>query len=169
MPRYHVTLTAEEREQLDSYRQGRHSARSALIATALLMLDEGPAAPERVPVSVEQAAKLLNVSDRSLNTWKRKFVEDGIDVALERKQRDTPPRPIVFDGDFEAKLIALACTEPPEGHARWTVRLLAAKVVELGIVESVSAMTVQRALKKTHFDLTSRNIGRSLKVTTPNL
>ena len=70
MPRYHITLTAEEREQLDSYRQGRHRARSALIATALLMLDEGPAAPERVPVSVEQAAKLLNVSDRSLNTWK---------------------------------------------------------------------------------------------------
>ena len=75
-------------------------------------------------------------------------VENAIDVALERKKRDTPPRPIVFDGDFEAKLIALACTEPPEGHARWTVRLLAAKVVELGIVESVSAMTVQRALKK---------------------
>ena len=169
MPRYHITLTAEEREQLDSYRQGRHRARSALIATALLMLDEGPAAPERVPVSVEQAAKLLNVSDRSLNTWKRKFVEDGIDVALERKQRDTPPRPIVFDGDFEAKLIALACTEPPEGHARWTVRLLAAKVVELGIVESVSAMTVQRVLKKTHCDLASRNIGRSGRVTTPKL
>ena len=169
MPRYHVTLTPEERAQLDNYRQGRHSARSSLIATALLMLDEGPAAPEGVPVSVEQAAKLLNVSDRSLNTWKRKFVEDGLDGALERTPREPPPRPIVFDGDFEANLIALACTDPPDGRARWTVRLLQEKIVEAGVVESVSAMTVQRALKKTHFDLTSRNTGKSQKATTPNL
>lgn len=101
MPPYHVTLTAEERQELDSYRQGDHSARSYLIVTALLLLDEGPAALQGITVSVEQAAKLLNVSDRSLNHWKRRFVENGLEVALERKKRKTPPRKIVFDGDFK--------------------------------------------------------------------
>lgn len=67
--------------------------------------------------------------------------------ALERKPQDKPTRPIIFDGAFEARLTQLACSDPPEGHSRWTVRLLAEKLVELKIVDSVSAMTVQRALK----------------------
>lgn len=149
MPRYHVTLTPEERSLLHKYRQGKHKARSALIATALLMLDEGKVhTTGEEPISIEKAAELLQVSERSLNNWKRKFVEEGLDFALGRKVRDTPPRPIVFGGDFEAKIIALACTDPPDGRARWTVRLLAEKAVELEIVPTVSTMTVQRALKK---------------------
>ncbi|MGM0760135.1 MAG: helix-turn-helix domain-containing protein [Thermodesulfobacteriota bacterium] len=76
------------------------------------------------------------------------FVEDGLDVALDRKKREKPPREVVFHGAFEARLLALACSEPPKGYQRWTVRLLADKVVELNIAPSVSPMTIQRALKK---------------------
>lgn len=159
MPRYHVTLTADERKELESYRQGKHSARASLIATALLMLDEGPDHPGE-PVPVAKAAEYLAVSDRSLNLWKKKFVEEGLEAAIGRKKRETPPRVVKFDGDFEAQLIALACTDPPEGRARWTVRLLTEKLVELKIVETVSTMTVQRALKKTRFDLISQSTGK---------
>ncbi len=79
----------------------------------------------------------------------------------ERKPRDKPSRLLVFDGAFEARLIALACSEAPAGHKRWTIRLLADKVVELNVAPSVSPMTVQRILKKTNLSLTSTNTGKS--------
>jgi hypothetical protein len=80
---------------------------------------------------------------------------------LERKPRQKPPRDIVFDGAFEARLITLACSEAPAGHNRWTVRLLAEKAVELRFASSVSHMTVQRVLKKTNLSLTSAHTGKS--------
>jgi hypothetical protein len=83
-----------------------------------------------------------------LEKLKKRFVEDGFDAAIERKKREKPPREIKFGGDFEARLIALACSEPPDGRARWTIRLLAEKVVELQNVPSVSPMTVCNTLKK---------------------
>jgi hypothetical protein len=76
-----------------------------------------------------------------------------------RKKRETPPRQPVFDGEAEARLIALACSEPPEGYARWSIRLLADKVVELGIVETVHHNTIARTLKKTNSSHTAANIG----------
>jgi hypothetical protein len=84
---------------------------------------------------------------------KRRFVEEGMQSALVRKPR-TKPREVTFDGSFDARLSALACSEPPQGRKRWTVRLLADKAVELKIADSVSAMTVQRSLKKTNCVLT---------------
>jgi hypothetical protein len=90
-------------------------------------------------------------------------VEEGLDSALERKQREKPPREVTFDGAFEARLIAMACSDAPEGHRRWTVRLLADKAVELNFAESVSHMTVQRVLKKTNLSLISANTGKSLQ------
>ncbi|MFZ4439402.1 MAG: helix-turn-helix domain-containing protein [Syntrophales bacterium] len=81
---------------------------------------------------------------------KKSFVEDGIEAALVRKPLAKPPREIIFDGAFEARLITLACSNAPEGRRRWTVRLLADKAVELKFAESVSHMTVQRVLKKTN-------------------
>jgi hypothetical protein len=86
---------------------------------------------------------------------------------MERKSRDKPPRDIKFDGAFEARLIALACTDAPEGRTRWTVRLLADKAVELNFAESVSPMSVQRTLKKTNLSLISANTGKSLPKAAP--
>ena len=91
-----------------------------------------------------------------------RFVEDGFEAAIERKPREKPPRDIIFDGAFEARLITLACSNAPEGRRRWTVRLLADKAVELKFAESVSHMTVQRVLKKTNLSLTSASTGKSL-------
>jgi hypothetical protein len=88
-------------------------------------------------------------------------VEEGLDAALERKKPDKPPREVTFDGAFEARLIALACSQSPEGRKRWTVRLLAEKAVELNFAPQVSHMTVHRILKKTNLNLTSGNIGKS--------
>ena len=87
-------------------------------------------------------------------------MEEGIEAALERKPRKKPPRGVTFDGAFEARLISLACSDAPDGRRRWTVRLLADKVVELKIAPSVSHMTVQRLLKKLNLSLTSTNIGK---------
>ncbi|MBN2687049.1 MAG: helix-turn-helix domain-containing protein [Deltaproteobacteria bacterium] len=86
------------------------------------------------------------MSSRSIEHLKKRFVEDGLEAALKRKAREKPPRDIIFDGAFEARLVALACSDTPEGHRRWTVRLLADKAVELGIADSVSHMTVQRKI-----------------------
>lgn len=99
-------------------------------------------------------ATATGVTSRTLEHLKQRFVENGLQAALERKKRETPPRAIQFGGEFEARLLALACSDAPEGRDRWTVRLLAEKLVELKIVESVSPMTVCKTLKKTNFSLT---------------
>jgi len=88
-------------------------------------------------------------------------VEEGLSTALERKKRGKPPREVTFDGAFEARLLALACSDVPEGYTRWTIRLLADKAVELNFADSVSLMTVYRVLKKTNFSLTAANTGKS--------
>jgi len=88
-------------------------------------------------------------------------VEGGFEAVLSRKQRASPPVPPIFDGEKEAKLIALACSQPPKGRARWTLRLLEDKVVELSIVDRASDSTIGRVLKKTRSSLISRNSGSS--------
>jgi hypothetical protein len=103
---------------------------------------------------VAQVAEALGTTPRSLEHLKKRFVEEGLPAAIERKKRATPPRAIQFGGEFEAHLLALACSEPPEGRERWTVRLLAEKMVELKIVPSVSPMTVCNTLKKMNLSLT---------------
>ena len=108
-----------------------------------------------------RVAEALGVSARTIEHLKRRFVEQGLEFALERKRRVRPPRKVIFDGAFEARLVALACSPAPPGRKRWTLRLLAEKVVELGWVERVSVMTVQRTLKKTNCSLIGRSIGGS--------
>ena len=81
-------------------------------------------------------------------------------MALGRKQRETPPREIVYDGAFEARLLQLACSDAPKGYSRWTVRLLSEKIVELKIAPTCSAMAVCRTLKKTNYSLTEANTGK---------
>jgi transposase len=158
--RYRVTLTNEERTQLIAMtKTGKTSARRFVNARALLLCDATPGAPPAWTVGC--IAEALGVTSRTIEHLKKKFVEDGLDAALERKQPDKPPREIRFDGAFEARLIALACSEPPEGACRWTVRLLADKAVELNLATNVSHMTVHRTLKKTNLSLTSRSTGKS--------
>jgi len=151
-PRYRVTLTAEERRELqDLSTKGKRAVQTVLFARALLLLDAGE---HGSPWTVAKAAEAVGKTPRTLEKLKKRFVEQGLEAAIERKSRETPPREIKFGGEFEARLIALACSPPPQGRARWTIRLLAEKVVELEIVPSVSPMTVCNTLKKTSFSLT---------------
>lgn len=164
-PRYRVTLTAEERKELDTLtKRGKTLARRVIHARALLLCDAGEFGPAW---KVENVAKALGITSRTIEHLKQRFVEDGLASALERKPREKPPREVKFDGAFEARLIALACSDAPEGQTRWTVRLLADKAVALNITESVSTMTVQRILKKTNLNLISASTGKSLPKAVP--
>ena len=159
-PRCRVTLTKEERSELEALtRRGKTHARRFIHARALLLCDAGADGPAW---NVADVATALGVTSWAIEHLKKRFVEDGLEAALERKPREKPPREVLFDGAFEARLIALACSDAPDGHRRWTVRPLADKAVELNFAESVSHMTVQRALKKTNLSLTSASTGKSL-------
>lgn len=150
-PRYRVTLTEEERCKLEALtRGGKTTAYKFVHARALLLCDAGP---HGKPWKVAEVAEALGVTPRTIEHLKERFVEEGIDSALERKPRCNPPK-ITFDGAFDARLTALACSPAPEGRVRWTVRLLAEKLVELDLASAVSLMTVQRSLKKTNLSLT---------------
>ena len=158
-PRYRVTLMESERAQLEALtRNGKTGAKKFISARALLLCDAGPHGPAW---TVADVAEALGVTSRTIEHLKKRFVEEGLEEALERKQREVPPRTVIFDGEFEARLIALACTEAPEGYARWTVRLLADKAVELNFAQSVSHMTAHRVLKKANLNLIEANIGKS--------
>jgi transposase len=149
--RYRVTLTGEERQYLEALtRKGKGTARRFIHARALLLCDY---ASKGKPWKVAKIAKALGVTSRTVEHVKQRFVEEGIEAALEPKPR-LKPREVTFDGAFEARLTALACSSAPEGRKRWTMRLLAEKVVELEIAQKVSVMTIQRTLKKTNLSLT---------------
>lgn len=150
--RYRVTLSPEEREYLeDITKRGKQSAQKFTHARALLLCDTVDENSTRTVASVAEA---VGVTCRTIEHIKKRFVEEGIESALTRKPADQPPREIRFDGAFEAKLIALACSEAPDGRCRWTMRLLADKAVELHITESISKSSVCTILKKTSFSLT---------------
>jgi transposase len=149
--RYKVTLTQAERERLDQMaRNGKTTSRKFVHARALLLCDAGEFGK---PWKVAAVADALGISTRTIEHIKERFVEEGIDAALERKRAKKTRTP-TFDGAFDARLAKLACSPAPEGRARWTLRLLGEKLVELKLVESVSTMTVQRSLKKTNCALT---------------
>jgi len=149
MDKYTITLQAEEREQLEAIiRKGAHASQKVINALILLNCDE--AARDRGKRrSSEEMAQVLHVSARKIDRVKRRFVEEGFEVALNGQEGRTHYERLV-DGDLEAHLVALSCSEPPQGQARWTLRLLAQKVVELEYVEAISHETVRQALKKTN-------------------
>jgi hypothetical protein len=140
-PRYRVTLTPDERSELEAMtRSGKTTAKRFLYARALLLCDTGPQGPAW---TVAHTAEALGVTPRTIEHLKKRFVHEGLGGALTRKQTQKPPREILFGGEFEAHLITLACSDPPQGRDRWTVRLLAEKAVELGLASTVSHMTVK--------------------------
>lgn len=153
--KYIVRLTKSERKYLEEMvSKGKAAAFKIKHANLLLKTDaDGP------NWSDEEAADAFGCHVNTARNVRQRFVELGLDAALDRKKRDFPPREKILDGKKEARLIAVSCSEPPEGRSRWTLELLADQLVELGIVESISAATVCRTLKKTNFDLIGANVG----------
>lgn len=143
--RYRVTLTTEERRELEALiSKGKGDARKLAHARVLLQVDEAGGGPARIDRDVAAA---LNMSVRTVERVRQRFVEEGLRSALLPK----PSKRVytrTLDGAQEAKLIALACSRPPEGKRRWTLRLLAEQVVELEYAGSVSHETVRRTLQK---------------------
>ena len=144
--RYKVTLAAEERQELiELVSTGKCNARKIKHANLLLAVDEC----ENVPLTDREAAKHFHCHANTVANLRERFVEEGFEAALKGKKRATPPTEPIFDGRAEARLIALACSTPPEGRNTWTMQLLADKCVELQIVEKTSDETVRKVLKKT--------------------
>lgn len=157
MKRYVVTLTEEERESLgELISKGKHRSQKILNALILLDCDEGEFQTERS--TNEEIARVLNISMRKIDRVKKRFVGDGLEVCLNGR-RGGRAYEKKADGDFEAHLVALSCSEPPEGFARWSLRLLAERAVELDYIDSVSHETVRRVLKKTNSSLGGKKDG----------
>src|SRR5678815_3880659 len=147
--RYVVRLSADEREQLEALiRKGKNPAQRILKARILLKADVSGAGEGW---SDSRIIKALETSPSMVYRVRKQLVEEGFEAVLSRKQRAMPAVPPIFDGEKEAKLIALACSKPPRGRARWTLRLLEKRVVELAIVDRASDSTIGGAIKKTLF------------------
>jgi len=146
---YKVTLTKDERLSLLSMtKKGKHSSRKVVHALILLNADEGEHAEE--PKRTNRAiAEFLQVGEGMVERVKKRFVEESLESALEDKPSEREYKRKI-DGDQEAHIIALSCSEAPEGFSRWSLRMLADKAVELEYIESISHETVRRLLKKTN-------------------
>jgi hypothetical protein len=148
MKKFIVTLTGEEREHLAGITsKGKHRSQKLLNALTLLACDEGEHQKKRS--KNEEISRVLNTSMRKIDRVKKRFVIDGLDVALHGR-KGSRVYDKKADGDFEAHLVALSCSDPPEGFSRWTLRLLAEKVVELDYIDNISHETIRRVLKKTN-------------------
>ena len=144
--KYIVTLTAEEREYLRSLvTKGQTSAFKQQHARILLKADQGPQGEHWTDEKIQDA---LDVHHTTIERLRERFVEEGLEAALQRKKQKNRKEK-KLDGKAEAHLIAIACSPPPEGHARWTLKLLADQLVALEIVDSISPETVRQGLKKT--------------------
>ena len=151
MKKYIVTLTNDERRELIVLTsKGKHRSQKILNALILLACDEGEFQKKRS--TNKQIAKVLHISMKKIDRVKKRFVEDGLDITLNGRKGSRVYKKKA-DGDFEAHLVALSCSEPPEGFSRWSLRLLADKVVELDYIDNISHETIRRVLKKTKSNL----------------
>ena len=147
MKKYVVTLTEEERNTLSAVSaKGSHKSQKIINSLILLGCDAGEF--QKKHSTNEEIARVLNISMKKIDRVKKRFVEDGIHVALNGHEGSRVYAKKA-DGDFEAHLVALSCSDPPEGFARWSLRLLADKVVELEYIDSISHEAIRRVLKKT--------------------
>lgn len=153
--KYIVTLTTEERQNLrEMVTKGKAAAYKIKHANILLASDEnGPNQP------AHEIAKAYHCHFQTVYNIRQRFVEQGLQAALERKKAETPRRKPVLDGRGEARLIALACEQTPDGVGHWSLRMLGEKMVDLGVVASISHETVRKTLKKTSFAPTSKSVG----------
>ena len=155
--KYVVRLSAEERAQLEGMlSRGKHSGKTLMKARILLKADVSEAGEG---LSDGDIVERLEASLSMVCRVRKQLMEEGFDADLKHKQHSRPSVPRIFDGEKEAKLIALSCSAPPEGYARWTLRLLEKKVVELAIVDAASDSTIGRVLKKTFCNRTANSNG----------
>jgi transposase len=159
MRKYKVTLAKKEREGMEAIVQkGNHRSQKVVNALVLLNCDQG--AFQSRPMKNEDVALVLRISMRRIDRVKRRFVEEGLETALTgRKGERVYERKA--DGDFEAHIVALSCTDPPEGYVRWSLRLLADRAVELNYIDSISYETIRRLLKKRNKALEKTRMGYS--------
>jgi Homeodomain-like domain len=155
--KYVVRLGAEERTELEALiGKGKSPAQRLTKARILLKADQSEAGEGWSDSKIIEA---LDTTPSMIYRVRKQLVEEGLEAVLSRKKRETPPIAPIFDGEKEAKLIALACSAPPEGFARWSLRLLEEKVVELNIVDHASDSTIGRVLKKTLSSPTAKSAG----------
>jgi transposase len=151
MIKYKVTLTEEERELLmANTRKGSHTAKKVIHSLILLNVDQGGFVEN--PQTNEEVCKVLKIGMRTIDRVKQRFVMEGLDAALGIAPTSRVYRKKI-DGETEARLISIACSEPPKGFGRWSLRLLADRMVELDYVEDISYETVRKVLKKTNLSL----------------
>ena len=149
--KYVIELTDADRAELnDVISKGTSPARTILRANILLASDRN----SKKYMTVAEIADVYHTTPTTVQTVRTSYCEKGLAATLVRKKRETPPVPAKVIGDIEARIIALACGTPPEGYAKWTLRLLADRTVELGYVKDISHVTVSRILKKTNLSLT---------------
>lgn len=159
MKKYKVTLEKDERNDLmEITRKGSHKSQKVINALILLNCDEGACQEQRT--KNEDVALVLNISMRKIDRVKKRFIEEGLDVALNGRKGERIYKKKA-DGDFEAHLVALSCSKPPEGFSRWSLRLLADRVVELNYVDEISHETIRRVLKKRNQTLEKAGMGYS--------
>jgi len=159
--KYRIKLSESERLELEKIsRLQRVAASKKQRARIFLLSDENS---ESGALKDTEIAERVGMSLNSIERIRGQCHEMGPLDSLERKKRAVPPREVIIDGELEARLLAEACSEPPEGCARWTLRLLAKRLVELKLVDGISPETVRAALKKTNFSLTGSNTGASPK------
>ena len=150
MIHYIIKLTKGEVEELRTIiNKGSHTSQTFRVAYILLNCDEGKYSDK---VTNEQLSKVLKIGMRTIDRVKKRFVEEGLEEVLERRATSRVYEK-KMDGDVEAKLVTLCCSEPPKGFAKWSLRLLADRMVELKYIESISHVTVRSVLKKTNLSL----------------
>lgn len=162
MPKkYCIKLSKSELTELEKVsRSQRVAASKKQRARIFLECDENR---EGGPLRDIEVAANAGLSVSSIERLRKQCHEMGPIDSLERKKRVTPPRKIIMDGELQARLVAIACSEPPSGHGHWTLRLLGERLVELNLVTSISPETVRSGLKKTNFSLIGKNTGVSRK------
>jgi hypothetical protein len=161
MRKYKVTLDKNERDGLEQIiRKGSHKSQKVLNALILLNCDEGPF--QDSAMKNEDVSAVLKISMRKIDRVKKRFVEEGFEIALNGRKGERVYRRKA-DGDFEAHLVALSCSEPPEGFARWSLRLLADQVVKLDYIDEISHETIRRVLKKRNQALAKTGMGHSAR------
>ena len=149
--KYVIELSEQDKtELLDIVTKGSSPARTILRANILLASDKH----SEKYLTVAEIANVYHTTPTTVQTVRTSYCEKGLEATINRKKRETPPVPAKVTGEVEAHVIALACGKPPEGYAKWTLRLLADKTVELGYITSISHVTISNILKKTNLSLT---------------
>lgn len=162
---YRIKLSKDERGELELIRDKKRGKPSkSMRALAMLLSDQGTDGPALKDAEIHQ---ITGLAPRTLERLRKRCCEVGPLGALERKPRETPAREIKITGEVEARITQLACSEPPEGEVRWTLRLLAKHLVEIDVIESISHVSVGTVLKKVNSSLGDKSVGASHPSKTP--